>query len=516
MPESGARGRILIIDDQEPTRYIFRHILTRAGYSVEEAVNGTQGLAMAMSLPDLIISDVNLPDMLGYDVCRRLRSNPLTVSIPVLQISASFVSDESMVQALDGGADSYLTQPVEPTVLLAQVSALLRLRRAEVLSSLSSRQWQTTFDGLSDGLALVDSDGNVLRVNRTFLESLILTASEIEGSSLASIFESRFEKKFSDFLKEGTAGSPVEVSWNSRWFRARFDKIQTDLPSSSGAVFLVTEITDHKKLLETVKMSERLAATGRLAHIIAHEINNPLEAMSNLLFLALQGTPAGDDVHAYLSMAASELVRISEITKQILAYHRESKMPVVANTGDLLEGTLAMFRSQMLSNKIEVVSDVRCNRPLKVYPGEIRQVFDNLISNSLDAMRGAGGRLIARCVESSDQHTGVKGVRFLFSDSGTGIPHPIVPRIFNAFYTTKETSGSGIGLWLTAEVVKKHGGTLRLRTRTEGPYRGTLIDLFIPDFAAHNSQTESSSYFCKLIDTSCLKRSSNSDNRSRD
>ena len=137
--------RILIIDDQEQTRYIFRHILTRAGYSIAEAENGTQGLAMAMSLPDLIISDVNLPDMLGYDVCRRLRSNPLTASIPVLQISASFVSDESKVQALEGGADSYLTQPVEPTVLLAQVSALLRLRRAETLSNLSSRQWQTTF-----------------------------------------------------------------------------------------------------------------------------------------------------------------------------------------------------------------------------------------------------------------------------------------------------------------------------------------------------------------------------------
>ena len=487
MLEAVSRGRVLIIDDQEQTRYIFRHILTRGGYSVEEAVNGTQGLAMAMSIPDLIISDVNLPDMLGYDVCRRLRSNPLTVSIPVLQISASFVSDESKVQALDGGADSYLTQPVEPTVLLAQVNALLRLRRAEALSNLSSRQWQTTFDGLSDGLALIDADGNILRVNRTFLDSLILTASEVEGSALASIFEFKFDKRFSDFLQEGAGGRSVEVSWNSRWFRARFDSIQSDMPSTSGAVFLVTEITDHKKLLETIKMSERLAATGRLAHIIAHEINNPLEAMSNLLFLSLQGTPAGTEIHSYLTQAATELVRISEITKQILAYHRESKNPVSANSGDLLDGTLAMFRSQMLSNKIEVVADIRCNRLLKVYPGEIRQVFGNFISNAVDAMRGVGGRLVARCVESSDQRTGAKGVRFLFSDSGTGIPQHVVPRIFNAFYTTKETNGSGIGLWLSAEVIKKHGGTVRVRTRTHGPYRGTLIEVFIPDLAERPS-----------------------------
>ena len=303
----------------------------------------------------------------------------------------------------------------------------------------------------------------------------------MEGIPLASVFESRFEQHFSDFLEEGTGGRSVEVSWNSRWFRARFDNIESDPQSSNGAVFLVTEITDHKKLLETIKMSERLAATGRLAHVIAHEINNPLEAMSNLLFLSIEGTPAGSDVHGYLTQAATELVRISEITKQILAYHRESKNQVFANTGDLLDGTLAMFRSQMLSNKIEVVSVIHCNRPLKVYPGEIRQVFGNLISNAVDAMRGVGGRLIARCVESSDQRTGAKGVRFLFSDSGPGIPHLIVSKIFHAFYTTKETNGSGIGLWLSAEVVKKHGGTIRVRTRTDGPYRGTLIEVFIPD-----------------------------------
>jgi two-component system NtrC family sensor kinase len=480
MADPAPRGRVLVIDDQEQTRYIFRRILSRAGYSVEEAETGSKGLAMAMSLPDLIISDINLPDMLGYDVCRRLKSNPLTVSIPVLQISASFLSNESKVQALEGGADSYLTQPVEPTVLIAQVNALLRLRRAEALSSLSSRQWQTTFDGLSDGLALVDSDGTILRVNRTFLDLLSFTASEIEGQTLASVFDSRFDRSFTE-LREGYTGDfAVEVSADARWFRIRFNKINSDPHTDSGTVFLITDITDYKKLQETVKMTERLAATGRLAHIIAHEINNPLEALSNLIYLAQQGTVETDTNHYYLQQASQELVRISQITKQVLAYHRESKNPTLVMPGELLDGVLAMFRAQMMGNKVELVSKTRCYHPLKVNPGEIRQVFANLISNGLDAIGEKGGRLLVRCFESSDQRTGARGVRFLFSDSGDGIQEAVLPKVFDAFYTTKEAKGSGIGLWLSAEVVGKHHGKIRLRTRTKGPYQGTLIDVFLP------------------------------------
>jgi two-component system NtrC family sensor kinase len=480
MADLDIRARVLVIDDAEQTRYIFRRILTNGGFAVEEASTGAKGLEMAESLPDLIISDVNLPDMLGYDVCRRLRANPLTVSIPVLQISASFVSDESKVQALQGGADSYLTQPVEPTVLLAQVNALLRLRRAEASSNLSARQWRTTFDSLSDGVALVGPDDTITRVNKTFLEMLSFTASEVEGASIKSVFETRFDKPYSEFLNDCAEGRRVELSMNSCWFRVRHDSINSDSEDNSGSVLLITEITDHKKLQETVKMSERLAATGRLAHIIAHEINNPLEAMSNLLYLALQGTAATDANHEYLQQASAELVRISHITKQVLAYHRESKSPVLVKSGELIDGVLTMFRAQVLGSKIDVVSETDCTHPLEVHPGEIRQVFGNLISNGLDAIGKEGGHLVVRCFESSNMITGAKGVRFVFSDSGVGIPNNVIPQIFDAFYTTKGKSGSGIGLWLSAEVIEKHGGTIRLRTRTQGRYRGTLIEVFLP------------------------------------
>lgn len=481
--ESPSRGRILVIDDQDATRYVFRRILTRGGFQVEEAQSGHEGLAKAMFSPDLIICDVNLPDMLGYDVCRRLKSNPQTMSIPVLQISASFISEESRVQALEGGADSYLTQPVEAPVLLASVNALLRLRKAEAMSRLSALQWQTTFDSLSDGLALSGVDGKILRANGRFMQMLNSAPSELEGVELASVFEMKFGAAFAEFRQHQLEGLATEFAFDNRWFRVRYDLVQPDGQNISGSVLIVTDITDQKKLQETLKLSERLAATGRLAHIIAHEINNPLEAMSNLLYLAELRTETDLEAHGYIQQASNELLRISRITKQVLAYHRESKQPVSTSPDEMLEGVLAMFRAHMGGMGVELNTRFDCSSPILVHPGEMRQVFSNLISNALDAMAAhepSRGRLQVRCFLARDQRSNVRGVRFLFSDNGPGIPASAVAHVFEAFYTTKENKGSGIGLWISSEVVAKHRGRIRVRTRTEGPYRGTLFDVFLP------------------------------------
>ncbi|AFL86522.1 histidine kinase,histidine kinase,PAS domain-containing protein,Response regulator receiver domain protein [Terriglobus roseus DSM 18391] len=481
MSSDRGSGRILLIDDQEATRYVFRRILTRAGYTVEEAETGREGMAKAMMLPDLVICDVNLPDMLGYDVSRRLKSNPLTLNIPVLQISAAFVSDESRVQALDGGADSYLTQPVEATVLVAQVNALLRMRRAESLSSLSALQWKTTFDALSDGVALANADGVLVRVNSTFLSLMEMVSSDAEGTLLAKIFEEKFTHPFAEFLQKGALGAPTEIVYRDRWLRVRYDRIRTDANIESGLILLVTDITDQKKLQETLKLSERLAATGRLAHVIAHEINNPLEAMQNLLYLAQMESTPPEDVQDYVHQASSELTRISQITKQVLAYHRGSSQPVMARSDEILQSVLAIFRSMFLNGRVDLDAKTGCAVSLMVHPGEIRQVLSNIISNALDALGGTrGSRLCARCIQSTEVSTGRRGVRFLFSDNGPGIPEEILPRIFEAFYTTKESKGSGVGLWLSAEVIGKHRGSVRVRTRTAGKFHGTIFDVFLP------------------------------------
>jgi two-component system, NtrC family, sensor kinase len=481
-PKEISRGRILVIDDQEATRYVFRRNLIYAGFEVEEAESGADGLARAMSGPDLIICDVNLPDILGYDVCRRLKSNPVTGSIPVLQISASFISDESKVQALEGGADSYLTQPVEPTVLIAQVNALLRLRSAESIANLSARQWQTTFDSLSDGVALLDSDRIVVRTNRTFLDKLGLVSSETEGIHLTNTFLRTFGISFDQLLMRFDKTAAVELSYENRWFRIRYNRIESAPGEDNGSILLLTETTDHKKLQETLKFNERLAATGRLAHVIAHEINNPLEAMSNLLYLAGQSATKDDETRSYVEQAAKELDRISQITKQVLAYHRESTVPIVTPANEILEGVLAIFRAHIMANKVSLDARLKSSTKVFVLPGELRQVFSNLVTNALDAMGKDGGILRVRCFNTIDLQSQRKGIRFLFSDSGTGIQDSLVARIFEAFFTTKGLKGSGVGLWLSAEILDKHHGKIRLRTRTTGDYRGTLFAIFLPRY----------------------------------
>jgi two-component system, NtrC family, sensor kinase len=480
MPELVQGGRILVIDDQETTRYVFRRILTGAGFKVTEAKTGAEGLAKALEDPDIIISDVNLPDMLGYDLSRRLKSNPSTSAIPVLQISASFISNESKAQALEGGADSYLAQPVEPAILIAQVHALIRMRKAEVLSRLSARHWQTTFDALSDGLALVNPGGVVTRANQSLLQLLDLNHSDAEGKTIADVFNLRFDTPFADFIANRTPGQPMELSYGSRWFRVRYDPVNADPREEDGFIFLLTEVTHQRKLQETLKMTERLAATGRLAHVNAHEINNPLEALANLLYL-IHHSPSLDEMNrGFVSQSLTELERISQITKQILAYHRESKEPLLTDGTDLLQSVLSMFRPQMIVSRIELRTHFKASRPVWVHPGEMRQAFSNLVSNALDAIGEHGGTLFIRCIDTTDSRTLRKGVRFVFSDSGSGIPDDTLPHIFDAFYTTKGLKGSGIGLWLTSEVIAKHRGRIRARSRTAGSYKGTLFDVFLP------------------------------------
>ena len=174
-------SRVLLVDDTEQNRYVLSRILARAGLEVEQCTTGKEALERVKSCPDLVILDVKLPDLSGYEVCRRIKTDPVTRSVPVLQISASFVSNESKVQALEGGADGYLTHPIDATVLVATVKSLLRLKQAELISRQSAQQWQSTVDALPEYLVLLDTENKVVRCNRAFVELSGKTFNEVIG-----------------------------------------------------------------------------------------------------------------------------------------------------------------------------------------------------------------------------------------------------------------------------------------------------------------------------------------------
>ncbi len=247
---------------------------------------------------------------------------------------------------------------------------------------------------------------------------------------------------------------------------------------------VVTEVTERVRAEEAMRRSEKLAAAGRLAASIAHEINNPLESVTNLLFL-LQHHPSLDaEALEYASLAQRELSRVGEITQQTLRFYRSSSRPEMVRLGEVVNSVLALHTGRMQSAGVRVERRVDATAEIFGFTGELRQLLANLVGNAVDAM-SADGLLRIRVRKATLQ--GVEGVRVTVADTGTGMSDDVRLRIFEPFYTTKEATGTGLGLWVSAEIVEKHKGVLSLRSRqmTAGhSTSGTVFSIFFPREAA--------------------------------
>ncbi len=243
------------------------------------------------------------------------------------------------------------------------------------------------------------------------------------------------------------------------------------------AVFFV-DLSEQKRSEEVLRRTEKLAAAGRLAASIAHEINNPLEAITNCLYL-LEQTSLEVDSRSYLTMAQRELDRVTQITTQTLRFYRQSTKPVKTDISDLMESVLALYEPRIRDNRVQILCDFRKTPPILAFDGEIRQVLANIIGNAIDAMSSMEGRrtLHLRSHPCHYSQENVPGVAILIADHGTGIPEATLRRIFEPFFSTKGITGTGLGLWVSYEIVEKHGGDIRVRTR-EG--KGTLFRITLP------------------------------------
>jgi len=470
---------ILVVDDREENRYICSRMLRNAGYSVVEACTGREALEKILLDPALVILDVRLPDLLGYEVCRRIKANPQTANIPVLQVSAAFTSSESRVQALDSGADAYLTQPMEATVLVATVRALLRLRDAEAFSRLSAKQWQSTFDALIEGIALLDADWQVVRCNRAMTKLLGKTFPEIERQDARTLLRKELDL---DLSEEDLSHVERETKRERRWFSIRIDGIG-DEGFTRGAILILTELTDRKLAEEALRVAERMAAMGRLANSIAHEINNPLEAVTNLLYLLKSGKHDSKTAE-YIDMAGMELDRVVRITKQTLAFNRESDQPVEVAVSELLDGVVTLYSPQFNKKGLSVARRYESPASVPGFPGELRQVFSNLLRNAMEAIPKSG-RLLIHVYPSVDwKNLARSGVRVCIIDSGTGIPAKIKREIFEPFFTTKQLKGSGLGLWLSLGIISRHQGRITVRSTLAPGRSGTCVAVFLPALEA--------------------------------
>ncbi|HZD49102.1 MAG TPA: ATP-binding protein [Silvibacterium sp.] len=247
----------------------------------------------------------------------------------------------------------------------------------------------------------------------------------------------------------------------------------------SGIIVLGVDVTESKRAEQVLLQSEKLNAVGRLASSIAHEINNPLEAVTNLLYLAQQAA-VNPQAMRYLTTAEAELKRVSAIASQTLRFYRQSTNPKPVTSEELIDATLPLYQSRIVNSHVKIERRHRTRRAVVCFEGEIRQVLSNLIGNAIDAMKVTGGRLLIRSREGTDWTTGRGGIILTVADSGSGMPRHTLSRIFEPFFTTKGEKGTGLGLWISREIVDRHRGVLKVRSRQSTPGSGTVFSLFLP------------------------------------
>jgi len=240
------------------------------------------------------------------------------------------------------------------------------------------------------------------------------------------------------------------------------------------------DITDRKRAESALQASEKLAATGRLAASIAHEINNPLEAVSNLLYLLTSNPDLDANSKKFARMAQEELERITLIVRQTLGFYREAAQPVTVQISDVIKSVLELYKRKIENRRISIMTDFERESSIVAFPGEMRQVFSNLIVNALDALP-TGGRIDVRVRQAHNPRDGGQhGVLCRISDNGEGICRENLRFIFDPFFTTKGEKGTGLGLWVTRGIVSKHGGWIRVRSSSEPGCSGTTFLIFLP------------------------------------
>jgi len=256
--------------------------------------------------------------------------------------------------------------------------------------------------------------------------------------------------------------------------------IHNDRGQLVRVVIVLHDITERRRSEQTMRASERLAQAGRLSATIAHEIRNPLDTVSNLIYLLRHEQEATQSSAQYLEMASDELARIAQITGQLLTFHREARTPVAVDLADVIQSVLMLHAPQIRRDHIKVEQRVETASTVRGFPGELRQVFSNLVGNAIDAMPKEG-RLILHVRESSlASDPTCKGVRVTVLDTGAGISLGVRRNLFAPFYTTKGEKGTGLGLWVSRGIILKHEGTIHLRSSTRMGKSGSAFSVFLP------------------------------------
>ncbi len=335
-----------------------------------------------------------------------------------------------------------------------------------------------------DAIVSKDLQGIITSWNKGAERIFGYTSEEIIGRSVLTIIPEELQHEEPEILGNLRAGKRVEHYETKRVTKdgrvidvsLTISPIKDPTGRIIGVSKIARNISDLKRAQEALIQSEKLAATGRMAATIAHEINNPLEAVTNLAYLLVTDPSLNDKARHYAQTLLNEVSRASDITRQTLAFYRDTTGPRDVDICDLLDNVLDLQRRKITANDIRVIRDFNRKTVVWGYGAELRQVFLNLILNAIDALEGGG--MIKVRVKLCGRNQDFASISV--ADNGSGISRPAIGRIFEPFFTTKASKGNGLGLWITKGIIDKHGGQIRVRSKNGDHGHGTVFNVTLP------------------------------------
>jgi two-component system, NtrC family, sensor kinase len=489
---------ILALDDQPSRLGAYEVMLASIDEDIVSVTSVREALQVMIKADvAVVLMDVGMKD--SFAMAESIHHYPQFRSTPVLFISDVPLANLERLGGFEFGAVDYVLAPVSPDILRTKVRVLVNRKRMQ--DTLQERA--DLLDLASEAIMVRDHLGFVQFWNSGAEELYGWKRDEMIGKKMHQVLETRFPAPFAEIeaavsrvgrwegrlVQRTKSGREVTVAC-----RKALKVGPVDIP---GSILEVNrDITADLAAREALKKAEKWAAMGQMAGIIAHEINNPLEAILNAMFL-LQQQPLAQDTRRYVRLIDEELARVSRITRQVLGFYRESREAVRVTIAALLDDILEIQTHDLHKHGILLEKRYEKVGTILGFPSELKRLFLNLILNAIQAMPN-GGRLRVRTREAFGPG-GVPGLRISICDTGEGIPADKANRIFEPFFTTKSAKGTGLGLWISKGIVQKHGGTLRFRS-VRSPHGGaTCFTVFLPGpFSAVEDEPPANDYAAGL------------------